>query len=116
VGADDNHYKKENVGSGWIMVRSPALTKTDIIDNIRSGNFYASTGVILTGYKVTGNSIDISSMNGDSIIFSGRYGEILKSVSGKSGKYKIRGNEYYVRAKIINSEGKAAWTQPVSIH
>ena len=116
VAADDNHYKKANVGRGWIMVKSPTLTKNDIKENIRKGNFYASTGVILNDYKVSKKSITIDSENGNSITFIGKNGSALSTVSGKRATYKIKGNEIYVRAKITNSEGKAAWTQPVFLN
>jgi hypothetical protein len=113
VAADDNHYKKSNVGRGWIMVKSPALTKKDIVENIRTGNFYASTGIKLNDYKVTKTTITIDSENGDSIAFIGKYGSVLQNINGKKATYTMLGNELYVRAKITNSGGQAAWTQPV---
>ena len=116
VASDDNHYKEANVARGWIMVRSPSLTAEDIEENIRTGSFYASTGVILTDYQVAKRSIAIDSENGDSIAFIGENGSVLDKVSGKSAKYKYKGDELYVRAKITNSDGKAAWTQPVFVN
>lgn len=115
VAADDNHYKKANVGRGWIMVKSPSLTKKDIVENIRIGNFYVSTGVTLKDYQAIKSSITIDSDNSDSITFIGKNGSVLNSVSGKKATYKIQGNELYVRAKITNIDGKAAWTQPVFV-
>ena len=115
VGSDDNHYKEANVGRGWIMVKSPALTKADIMESLRKGDFYATTGVLLTDYKVTNRRVDIESQNGDTIIFTGRSGKVLKTVADSKARYNIRGDEYYVRAKITNADGKAAWTQPVLI-
>jgi hypothetical protein len=115
VAADDNHYKKANVGRGWVMVKSPALTKKDIVENIRNGNYYASTGVILNDYSADKNYVTIDSENGDSITFIGKNGSVLNTVSGKKANYKIQGNELYVRAKITNAEGKAAWTQPLFV-
>jgi len=115
VGSDDNHYKEANVGRGWIMVRSPALTKEDIMESISKGNFYATTGVLLADYNVTKRWVDIESQNGDTIIFTGRNGKVLKTVADSKARYNIRGDEYYVRAKITNSDGQAAWTQPVLI-
>ena len=98
------------------MVRSPALTAEDIEENIRTGNIYASTGIRLTDYQVTKRSIAIDSENGESIAFIGVNGSVLDKVSGKSAKYKFKGDELYVRAKITNSDGKAAWTQPVFVN
>ncbi|MCX6255470.1 MAG: CehA/McbA family metallohydrolase [Bacteroidia bacterium] len=115
VAADDNHYKKSKVGRGWIMVDSPALTKEDIEENIREGNFYASTGIILKDYQVTEDSIKVDSKNGSLIEFIGRNGEVLKTVKGPEASYHLKGNESYVRVKITNSAGNMAWTQPVFI-
>jgi hypothetical protein len=115
VAADDNHYKKENAGRGWIMVKSDSLTKEAIVENIRKGNFYASTGIVLSDFNVTPKSISVSSVNGSLISFIGRYGEVLTTVNGPDATYSIIGTEYYIRAKIISADGKMAWTQPVFV-
>ena len=115
VASDDNHYKQANVGKGWVMVKSPTLTKEAIEDNIRKGNFYASTGITLNDYQVTNNSITVDSENGNSITFIGKNGSVLNKVNSKKATYTFQGNELYVRAKITNMDGKAAWTQPVFV-
>lgn len=115
VGADDNHYNKENVGRAWIMVRAPDLTKEAIMENFRKGNYYVSNGVILKDYQADNRTITISSMNGDTIRFLGKFGTVLRTIAGKNGTYKINGDELYVRAKVTG-EGKSAWTQPVFIN
>lgn len=113
VASDDNHYKEANVGRGWIMVKAPALSKSDILESIRAGNFYATTGIILNDYRVDGKSIRIESKNGETINFIGKNGLLLKTVNGNKATYRIGPDDYYVRAKVLNSEGKMAWTQPV---
>lgn len=114
VGADDNHYKKANVGRAWIMVKAPELTKEAIMENFRKGNYYVTNGVLLTDYKADNKAITVNSLNGDTIRFIGKYGTILKTIPGKEGKYNISGDELYVRAKVTGS-GKSAWTQPVFV-
>lgn len=114
VGADDNHYSKENVGRAWVMVKAPELTKEAIMDNFRKGNYYATNGVLLNDYQADNKTITVNSLNGDTIRFIGKYGSILKIIPGKEGKYKFSGNELYVRAKITGN-GKSAWTQPVFV-
>jgi hypothetical protein len=113
VAADDNHYSENKVARGWIMVRSPALTKKEIQENIRSGNFYASTGISITGYSVTDKSLSVSSKNGDVISFIGKDGKVLGTVLYPEASYYFKGDELYVRAKITSKDGKFAWTQPV---
>jgi hypothetical protein len=34
---------------------------------------------------------------------------------GNPATYQIKGDEGYVRAEVIDSKGKVAWTQPVMI-
>ena len=38
---------------------------------------------------------------------------MLEDVQGPEATYQIKGTEGYVRAKIQESDGNAAWTQPV---
>jgi hypothetical protein len=115
VASDDNHYKKADIGKGWIMVKSSELTRAAIEENIKNGNFYASTGITLNTYHATKRFITIDSQNGDTITFIGKDGFILSKVSGKKATYEIKGDELYVRAKVTNTESKAAWTQPVFV-
>jgi len=116
VAADDNHYSQSGVAKGWIVVRAPALTKADILENFRIGNFYATTGVVLDDYRVSGDSVHVKSQNGNHITFIGKGGATLCSFAGSQAAYKIDGYELYVRAKITNTAGKMAWTQPVFVN
>jgi hypothetical protein len=113
VAADDNHYKQANVARGWIMVKSPDLTKENIKKNIREGNFYASTGIVLKDFRITEKSITILSGNGTLINFIGRDGIVLSTVKGLGASYRFKGDELYVRVKVTDDAGKVAWTQPV---
>jgi hypothetical protein len=45
--------------------------------------------------------------------FIGRQGKILNEVATNPAVYALKGDEFYVRAKVIESNGKTAWTQPV---
>ena len=59
VGVDDSHnYHKiglgqSNAGRGWIMVRARHLTAESIIRAMEEGEFYATSGVILTELRRT---------------------------------------------------------------
>ena len=49
------------------------------------------------------------------IQFIGSGGRVLSEVAGPSATYDIKGNEGYVRARVLESNGRMAWTQPVMI-
>lgn len=105
IAVDDSHHyhckppKGEQLappGRGWVMVRAEKLAQKDILDAIARGDFYASTGVTL-----------------DAIDFDGT--DLRVKVHEQNGaKYRtsvIRGNGF-VRARVDDSNGHAAWTQP----
>jgi hypothetical protein len=144
VGADDAHQFKSigapnaisSPGRAWIMVRAPELTADAIVAAMERGDFYASTGVELADYEVTPTTVTVAikpfSRSKYDVRFIGKGGRILKEVpvdpdiSGSGGTgplqivaapavYEIRGDEGYVRARITESNGNMAWTQPVLV-
>jgi hypothetical protein len=48
-------------------------------------------------------------------LFIGSGGQVLQETPGTTATYAVRGNEQYVRAKVIDSNGRAAWLQPVFV-
>ncbi|MGQ0543043.1 MAG: CehA/McbA family metallohydrolase [Blastocatellia bacterium] len=126
LGTDDSHFFKRigdktapTPGQAWIMVRAAELTKKGILGALERGDFYASTGVELGDYHVNKKSMTIVIKQERSskyrIQFIGRGGRMLSEATSSPATYNFRGNEMYVRAKIIESNGKMAWTQPVMI-
>lgn len=126
IGDDDVHQihsKGEEIealpGQAWIYVRARELTSTAILSAIDKGEFYTSTGVELTDYKAdkTEISIKLKATNYSKyrIQFIGNGGKVLQESLEPNAVYKIKGNEGYVRAKIHESNGKLAWTQPVFV-
>ena len=149
VASDDEHQLKKtgremaNPGRGWIMVHAASLNSDDILQAIRSGDFYASTGVFLKDYKVENNVIKIvvdekttldelqtgrgyarknfnEASPGFKIEFIGYNGKILKTEKSSKATYQIQPDDQYVRVRIsygIDNQGDFdtyyAWTQPV---
>jgi hypothetical protein len=126
IGDDDVHQlhsKGEAIealpGQAWIYVRASELSSAAILSAIDNGNFYASTGVELTDYKAdrTEVSIKVKALTNSkyTIRFIGSGGKVLQESFEPTATYKIKGDEGYVRAKVLESNGKVAWTQPVML-
>jgi len=144
VAADDAHFFKtlplpgapSAPGRAWIMVRSDRFTKEALLAALERGDFYASTGVELTEYSANGRGVSLKisaqAQNRYRVLFIGREGRVLREVSvtptlpegattlGAARQspvvsYDFRGDEGYVRAKIVDSNGLMAWTQPVRV-
>ena len=126
VADDDSHYFKRigdrtvpTPGKGWIYVRAAELTPRAILDSIKKGDFYASTGVELSDYQASGEQIKVTIKEERTskyrITFIGSGGRVLSEAIQSPATYAIKGNEGYVRTKIVESNGKMAWTQPVLV-
>jgi hypothetical protein len=108
-------------GRGWIVVRAEHLTPEDLQKAIENGDFYASTGVELEDFKVADKRIELKIRVNDRFVvkyrtqFVGKNGRVLQDDTANPAIYTIRGNEGYVRAKISDSNGRCAWTQPVFV-
>ena len=149
IACDDEHQLKKtgrefaNPGRGWIMVNAVSLSAKDIMNAIKSGDFYSSTGVFLEEYSVENNVIKVAidqkatldELNagrgyprndlkdvtpGFNIEFIGYNGKIIKTENSLKAQYKIQPDDQYVRVRItynIDHQGHFdtyyAWAQPV---
>jgi hypothetical protein len=129
VAVDDVHnFRQEftmdraNPGRGWVVVRASALSREAILAALNSGDFYASTGVSLKDIQATPESLTVeiqpaspapSSPKHYRVVFVGKGGSVLAVSSQNPASYKVKGNEGYVRARIEDSGGRRAWTQPL---
>jgi hypothetical protein len=97
-------------------VRAPRLESRALVEALERGEFYASTGVELQSIDVTSSSMTITikteSQSKYRVQFIGRQGTVLSEAVTSPATYSFKGDESYVRAKIFESNGKAAWVQP----
>ena len=105
-------------GRGWIAVRAPRLEAGALRVALERGDFYASTGVVLDEVTPTERSLAVKvRAQGDSkyrVQFIGRGGQVLSEANELSA-YTFKGTEGYVRAKVLESNGRVAWVQPVVV-
>jgi hypothetical protein len=143
VANDDTHDyfeftpDKSHPGRGWIMVRADTLSTTAIINAILEGDFYSSTGVELTDVRAGPEEYVVKIARERGVTYNtqfigtriahgmpGKPGMVLHETDKTTARYQFRGDELYVRAKVISSRMQAhpaageeapeyAWTQPV---
>ncbi len=142
-----------NTGRGWVMVNSASLNAESVVNAMEAGDFYSSTGVVLDAINKDEDGLDITiaaeegvtyttsfigtraghdstssrvEIDGAAITrkYSDEVGAVLATVEGSAPSYMFKGDELYVRAKIVSSklkmnpyqenEKEVAWTQPVN--
>jgi hypothetical protein len=126
IAVDDAHNFKQpgnpmvaGPGRGWVMVRAARLDARTLLESLERGDFYASTGVVLDDITGGGTSMSVKvkpeSSSKYRIQFIGDGGRVLSEVGEPSASYTFKGDEGYVRAKVIESNGRMAWCQPVLV-
>jgi hypothetical protein len=126
IAVDDAHHFKRpgdplasGPGRGWVYVRAPQLGAREIVEALERGDFYASTGVELSDYAATTTGITLkvraTPYSKYRVQFVGRDGRLLSEQHDAAASYTFKGDEAYVRARILESNGQTAWTQPVPV-
>jgi hypothetical protein len=124
IAVDDAHHfqgefapDRANPGRGWIEVRARALDAGALMEALEAGHFYGSTGVELDDVVVTPERLEVHIRElGDfryRTEFIGAGGQVLARTTSNPAIYALQADEPYVRAKVIDSGGSAAWVQPV---
>lgn len=145
VGTDDTHdYHMQDPhggaqpGRGWVVVRADTLSTEALIGAMLAGDFYASSGVEIEAIEVDDEGLSIAIRPETGVTYVTRFigtrrgardldevGVVLAEVEGARAAYRFRGDESYVRAKVVSSklkesapvagEFEAAWVQPVVV-
>jgi hypothetical protein len=140
VAVDDSHHFYDfissreaglplsNPGKAWVEVRATELSVPALMNAFGRGDFYATTGVVLTSYEANSSGIKIGLSDHTRDLgwsapganpqlyrteFFGKGGKVLKMDETLNPVYEFSGSELYVRARITSSDGLIAWTQPV---
>jgi hypothetical protein len=126
IAVDDAHTFKQpgnpdvaGPGRGWISVRAARLEAGALMAALERGDFYASTGVELEDVQSSAERMTVrvktTPYSKYRIQFIGRDGRLLKESVEPSATYEITGTEGYVRARVLESNGRLAWIQPVMV-
>lgn len=126
IAVDDAHYFKRpedpaapRPGKGWVYIRAPRLEPRALLEALERGDFYSSTGVQMLTVEASASSLTLAVKTETAskyrIQFIGRQGRILSEATTPVATYAFTGDEGYVRAKVMESNGKMAWIQPVPV-
>ena len=121
------------------MVEARELSAAALIEAMRRGAFYASSGVTLAGtaYDTEARVLSVEVEQQDRAVYTTEFigttradynahgldaaGRVLAKVTGASARYNLTGDELYVRAVVSSDQlgrllwraREQAWVQPV---
>lgn len=141
VATDDCHRPGFDSRRAWTMVRAPELSPVAILDALRRGHFYASTGPEIHSVVLRGDVVEVecspvqavelicdptrgsrleAGTNSDAVGAVRRRGGHLPEgvVDGglvTGATFELRREPRYARVQVVDSAGRMAWTNPIFV-
>lgn len=119
LAVDDSHIESD-FGRGWIMLRAGRLSMETVLDALKRGLYYSTSGPEIFDLRIDGSivsvrcspsrSIKFMARSSDGKYFGARDGELLESAV-----YELRGTETYLRIQVEDTAGRRAYTNPLYI-
>lgn len=109
---DDSHAATGDVGLGWNVAYVTEETPAGVVEALRAGRFYASTGVVINEIRVEGNKIWIATENAGRIVALRQGAVRLAVVDGAEIEVEVPEGVGYVRFECWGDGEAFAWTQP----
>ena len=115
--AHDDCHRADDVGLAWNMVQCDTREPADLVEAMREGRHYCSTGVRIESIRVHGRSITIETDCAQRILAIRDFGGRVAVADGPSIDFTVPEDaDYsYVRFECWGPGETMAWTQPFFI-
>jgi hypothetical protein len=121
IAVDDAHTAEGQAGdlfAAWTMLKLNRLDAASVMEALRTGRFYSSTGPRVRNFGLSGGSayvecdeareIHLMAANWHGMSFFAPEGGSLSSAEAE-----VAPDWRYVRAEIVGAKGGRAWTNPI---
>ncbi|PJF29780.1 MAG: phosphotransferase [Phototrophicales bacterium] len=115
---DDAHFHdhRADVGLGWVMVKSEELSPEALLEALKRGDYYSSTGPDIYDVQRKGDRVIIQCSPADRIFITGS-GWTARSAFGngiREADLSLRGfDSPFMRITVRDAKGGRAWTSPI---
>ncbi len=116
IATDDAHFNTPDFFGGWVMVKVEKNTPDALLEALKEGRFYSSTGPEIHDIRITKDSVEVDCTAAVNIIVQGcgspmanMRGEAM--TTGQISLERLTGSPW-IRITIIDRAGKRAWSNP----
>ena len=117
IATDDAHFNTPDHFGGWVMVKTTQNSPGELLDALKSGKFYSSTGPDFHDIRINKGSVVVDCTAAETVIVQGDRPSTatLHGESMTTAKLSLDrlGNSPWVRVTIIDRAGKRAWSNPI---
>ncbi len=117
IATDDAHFNTPDFFGGWVMVKATENTPEALLNALKAGEFYSSTGPEINNIRFTKEGIEVDCSSAATIIVQGQ-GTSMATLHGKTmttGKLSLDrlSNSPWIRITVVDRAGKRAWSNPI---
>jgi len=120
VAADDTHDYETTCGLAWVMVKSPELTVEGIMDALKCGRYYSSTGPEIKDFRIDGQRIIAETspctridLISNTYLGSSYHADLNDQKTVTEAEFELSPDMQYIRLQCYDLAGKKAWSNPI---
>ena len=132
IATDDSHHPGFDSDLAWSWVRVPERSPTAVLDALREGRFYSSSGPLIHSVERDGDALEVRSSPCRSMLLVARRqrgaavhagrlpychkGRVLERADDGSitrARLDLQADFEYARLEIVDAEQRRAWTNPL---
>lgn len=118
IAADDAHRKPDYTDfcEGWVQVKATENSPAALLDALKAGHFYASTGPEIHDVQVNGGKVTVRCSSAERVFVTGsnRQGRRVSGDGLTDVEIDVSGlDSPYLRVTVRDERGKRAWTNPI---
>ncbi len=119
IATDDAHFAHGNLDAfgGWVMVKSEENTPEALLQALKDGAMYSTTGPDFIDLEIIGDEVHVRCSPVSAVILQGEcastvgeFGDTLTKASLKIGKLS---DSPWLRVTLIDAAGRRAWSNPI---
>jgi len=119
VAVDDTHGGRD-IFMGWTKIKAERLTTEAIMKALRNGCYYASCGPVIEYFGITNGVAKVFCSAACEVHFISRRssGCVVYADDGEditAAEFPLYDGIRYVRAEVVDREGRHAWTNPITV-
>ena len=114
---DDAHFNEPDHFGGWTMVKAEENAPTALLEALKAGHMYATTGPLIHDVEWSDSEVTVESSAIVTLIVQGR-GTASAAVHGQSMTRATMALDRFAKSEwlrltVIDAAGRRAWTNPV---
>jgi len=109
---DDSHMRTEDTGLGWIVVCDDKRDPASLVESMRKGRFYASTGIAFESIAASGDRVRVTTREKCRLVAVADHGRRVAVADGRELEVALPDQASYVRVECWGEGEAFAWTQP----